>query len=188
MKKTALIGLVMAIIALAISVTAILSEFYYSPSSSSETFTSFATEFTVTASNTRSKFVEITGANSSTVSPNATVCVEMAEGTIQLTVLNSATLRPVRNVQAEATTLTSNGFSTPCTLRLVAQTFTTGANGTVMFCCDTGDYNVTASYSGQTFLIQTVIEPERFTCVTLFVPSGKTIIGISQTFGYCSST
>jgi hypothetical protein len=122
------------------------------------------------------------GGHNPTVNPRA-------EGFIQFTVLNSATNKPVRNVIAEAATLASNGFSTPCSLlRLITQILTTGANGTVSFCCDTGFYNVTVGYSGLTYLIQTVIKPERCTRLILFVPTGKTAMISSQEIGSCPCT
>jgi hypothetical protein len=111
-----------------------------------------------------------------------TICTEMAEGTIVLTILNSTTQNPISNVSAKAVTLSSNGFPAPCVGRLVAEHFVTGENGTVSFCCDTGNYNITVSYSGLTYFIQTEVSPEIYTCVTLYIPSGKSNITMSQDF------
>jgi hypothetical protein len=93
-----------------------------------------------------------------------TIRAEMAKGTIVLTILKSTTQNPISNVSVKTVTLSSNGFPAPCVGRLVAEHFVTGENGTVSFCCDTGNYSITVSYSGLTYFIQLRLVADCLNC------------------------
>ncbi len=121
---------------------------------------------------------------SSTSSPTySTTCEVLAEGSLFVTVLNGTSGKPINNVAIQVTEFPpspcTNTFST-----IDLGVKSTNSSGMITICCDTGGYDLSATYLGSSYSASALIEPEKATCVTLYLPSGQVKSNYSQTFGF----
>jgi len=120
---------------------------------------------------------------SSTFKPssnNATTCIIQAEGNLILKVVNDSTGTPISSVPVEVSHLAPLCPPNPHTTSYLGMAETT-QNGTISVCCDVGEYYFVVTYHG-TYSVNASIGPERATCVTLALPTGKVDVSSSATF------
>lgn len=123
----------------------------------------------------------VSSTRSITSSTYSTICEVSAEGSLFVTVLNGTSGKPVNAVAIQVTEFPpSPCTSTYSTIDLGVKT--TNSSGMITICCDTGGYDLSATYLGRSYSASALVEPEKATCVSLYMPSGEVRINYFQTF------
>jgi len=122
-----------------------------------------------------------TNTTTTTTTMTATACVIFGQpGPIFLRILSDSTLKPVVGAQVVATNQPALCNGSPATGRTTV-TFTT--SGTEWYSLDSENdagYSFLVSYSGQNYTFMANLAPVSVTCATLFIPSGRTNITITE--------
>ncbi len=200
MTRRAAIG--MTIIALAVIVVVIVGALglvFFSSQSSTPT----SSISSANTSNTETQTVCVTttqggqqvtycGTPSVTSTGTNTICGSITgqPGGSFLRILSDSTLAPVTGAVVTATLnpmgCIRNGVESPANA-VTTQTFTT--NGTEWMPLDTNNganYSFTVEYSGHSYTFTAGLRPVSLTCITLYVPSGRTNSTIQEFKSTCT--
>ena len=131
-------------------------------------------------------FATTTNATTNTGNGLTTVCIISAEGTINLIVVLDNTSIAQTAPLAGLPVVVGYYINTNCLLDFSPNegigTRTLNSSGMAVVCCMIGDYSFNFTYSGRNYYVIALVEPEKTTCVTVGIPSGKVNITFSQPY------
>lgn len=131
-------------------------------------------------------FVTMTNATTNTGNGLTTVCVISAEGTINLIVVLDNTSIAQTAPLAGLPVVVGYYINSNCLLDFSPDegigTRTLNSSGMTVVCCMIGDYSFNFTFSGRNYYVTAGVEPEKSTCLTVYVPSGKVNTTYSQEF------
>ncbi len=122
-------------------------------------------------------------------------CAISSEGSLILTILtdnsttgassaNSGPVSPVRSLPVQVGYYLSSNcypFSDFAPSEGIGAR-STNSSGMLVVCCMVGNYYLNFSYGGRGYFQTAYVQPEKATCLTMYVPSGRVQITYSQTF------
>jgi len=134
----------------------------------------------------QSRYISSTG--TVTINATSTNCFITGQpGGIFLTVLSDSNATPVIGAQIAATNQPAGVNGSPCGKPATVKFTTRGAEWYQLASDNNAGYSITVTYSGQTYNFTARLAPVSLTCATLFVPSGRTNVTITE-FGMSCST
>jgi len=115
-----------------------------------------------------------------------TTCIISGQpGGLQFRVLSDSTLKPVAGVNLTALNIPAMCGGVPATSQ-ATEMFKTNGTEWFRFPSDNNyQYDFVANYLGHTYTFTATLRPISLTCATLFVPSGRTNVTITEFQSVC---